>query len=153
MDPGPCLLHTIYKLFTTLCLLSANYYFLPFDTFNPLFSAKPVRLTTSSQDGGKVLWLCCAGLHVATSTGSAPCQGLASNTFGVFPCSYWIDNLGFITEGKLASVDITPRQRRQKIVLMTHKYRGCIAVFSREVKPNLLIRHKGIQLIFISLNN
>ena len=34
------LLHTIYKLFTALCLLSANYYFLSFDTFNPLFSAK-----------------------------------------------------------------------------------------------------------------
>ena len=37
--------------------------------------------------------------------------------------------------------------------VMTHKYRGCIAVFSREVKPNLLIRHKGSQRIFISLNN
>ena len=102
------LLHTIYKLFTALCLLSANYYFLPFDTFNPLFLAKPVRLTTSSQVGGKVLWLCCAGLHVATSTGSAPCQSSANNTFGVFPCSYWIDNLGFITEGKLTIVLIIP---------------------------------------------
>jgi hypothetical protein len=106
--PRSFLLHTIYKLFTALCLLSANYYFLPFDTFNPLFSAKPVRLTTSSQVGDRVLWLCCAGLHVATSTGSAPCQGSASNTFGVFPCSYWIDNLGFITEGKLAAVLIIP---------------------------------------------
>ena len=95
------LLHTIYKLFTALCLLSTNYYFLPFDTFNPLFSAKPVRLTTSLQVGGKVLWLCCAGLHVATSTGSAPCQGSASNTFGVFPCSYWIDNLDFILRENL----------------------------------------------------
>ena len=26
--------------FTALCLLSANFYFFPFDTFNPLFSAK-----------------------------------------------------------------------------------------------------------------
>src|SRR5215216_1230781 len=26
--------------FTSLCLLSANFYFFPFDTFNPLFSAK-----------------------------------------------------------------------------------------------------------------
>ena len=26
--------------FTTLCLLSANFYFFPFDTFNTLFSAK-----------------------------------------------------------------------------------------------------------------
>src|SRR6266480_1243165 len=31
-----------------------------------------------------------------------------------------------------------PRQRRQKIVLMTHKYRGCIAVLSinKSVEPN-----------------
>ena len=104
MNYGPrsFLLLSIYnQLFTALCLLSANYYFLPFDTFNPLFSAKPMRLTTSSQVGGKVLWLCCAGLHVATSTGGAPCQGSASNTFGVFPCSYWIDNLGFVLRENL----------------------------------------------------
>src|SRR3954466_7909686 len=32
----------------------------------------------------------------------------------------------------------TPRQRRQKIVLITHKYRGCIAVLSinKSVEPN-----------------
>ena len=32
----------------------------------------------------------------------------------------------------------TPRQWRQKIVLMTHKYRGCIAVLSinKSVEPN-----------------
>ena len=97
-------LQSIYSL----CLLSANYFFLPLDTFNPLFSAKSVRLTTSSQVGGKVLWLCCAGLHVAAGTGSAPCQSSASNTFQVFPCSYWIDNLGFITKGKLVVVLIIP---------------------------------------------
>src|SRR5215216_1547373 len=96
------LLLSIYnQLFTVLFLFSANYYFLPLDTFNPLFSAKPVRLTTSSKVGGKVPWLCCACLHVAAGTGSAPCQSSASNTFGVFPCSYWIDNLCFITEGNL----------------------------------------------------
>ena len=111
MNYGPrsfLLLSMYNQLFTALCLLSANYYFLPFDTFNPLFLAKPVRLTTSSQVGGKVLWLCCAGLHVAAGTGSAPCQSLASNTLEVFPCSYWIDNLGFITEVKLVVVLIIP---------------------------------------------
>ena len=88
----PVLSFTInLQLFSALCLLSASFYFLPLDTFNPLFSAKPVRLTTSSQVGDRVLWLCCAGLHVATSTGSAPCQSSASNTFGVFPCSYWFN--------------------------------------------------------------
>ena len=55
------------------------------------FQQNTVRLTTASQVGDRVLWLCFAGLHVATSTGSAPCQGSASNTFGVFPCSYWCD--------------------------------------------------------------
>ena len=100
--PRSFLLLSIYnQLFTVLCLLFANYYILPLDTFNPLFSAKLVRLTTSSQVGDNVLWLCCAGLHVAVGTGSVPCQCSASNTFGVFPCSYWIDNLGFILRENL----------------------------------------------------
>src|SRR3954451_23722832 len=35
-------------------------------------------------------------------------------------------------------LSFTPRQRCQKIVLMTHKYRGCIAVLSinKSVEPN-----------------
>ncbi|KAK1625993.1 hypothetical protein QYE76_000308 [Lolium multiflorum] len=36
--------------------------------------------------------------------------------------------------------------------LMTHKYRRS-QQYSRELKPNLLIRHKGSQRIFVSLNN
>src|SRR4051812_14472466 len=35
----------------------------PFDTINHLFSARPVRLTTSLSSWGRVIWLCCAGLH------------------------------------------------------------------------------------------
>src|SRR5215216_4309049 len=95
MDPGP-----FFYIQSTNCLLLCVY-FLPFDTFNPLFSAKPVRLTTSSQVGDRVLWLYCAGLHIAAGTGSAPCQCSASYTFGVFPCSYWIDNLGFLMRENL----------------------------------------------------
>src|SRR3954470_20245971 len=45
---------------------------------------------------GKVLSLSCAGFQVA------------SNTLELFPCSYWFDNLGFITEGKFAAVLIIP---------------------------------------------
>src|SRR3954447_16922650 len=56
----------------------------PFDTINPLFSARPVRLTTSLSSWGRVIWLCCAGL----------CSNL-----GAILVSYWFDNLGFITEG------------------------------------------------------
>src|SRR4051812_30716362 len=56
----------------------------PFDTINPLFSARPVRLTTSLSSWGRVIWLCCSGLH---------------SNLGVIFVSYWFDNLGFITEG------------------------------------------------------
>src|SRR5215216_4167136 len=78
------------------CLLLCVYFLQNFTYFHSIrlilyFLQNTVRLTTSSQVGDKVLWLCCAGLHVATSTSSAPCQSLASNTFGVFPCSYWFD--------------------------------------------------------------
>ena len=37
-----------------------------------------------------------------------PAENDASNTLQLFPCSYWFDNLGFITEGKLAVVLIIP---------------------------------------------
>src|SRR4051794_2559943 len=53
----------------------------PFDTINPLFSARPVGLTTSLSSWGKVIWLCCAGLYF---------------NLGVILVSYWFDNLGFI---------------------------------------------------------
>src|SRR3954469_23602776 len=56
----------------------------PFDTINPLFSARPVRLTTSLSSWGRVIWLCCAGIH---------------SNLGVILVSYWFDNLGFTTEG------------------------------------------------------
>src|SRR5215216_1185522 len=89
--PVLCLLYTIYKLFL-LCV----YFLQTITSFHSIrlilcFPQNTVILTTSSQVGDKVLWLCCAGLLVATSTGSAPCQSSASNTFGVFPCSYWFD--------------------------------------------------------------
>src|SRR5215216_3804765 len=81
---------------STNCLLLCVYFLQTFTSFHSIrlilcFQQNTMRLTTSSQVGDRVLWLCCAGLHVATSTGSAPCQSSASNTFGVFPCSYWFD--------------------------------------------------------------
>src|SRR3954454_4889799 len=56
----------------------------PFDTINPLFSARPVRLTTSLSSWGRVIWLCCAGLH---------------SNLGVILSPIGSINLGFITEG------------------------------------------------------
>ena len=78
------------------CLLLCVYFLQTITSFHSIrlilyFQQNMVRLTTSSQVGDRVLWLCCAGLHVATSTGSAPCQGSAWNTFEVFPCSYCFD--------------------------------------------------------------
>jgi hypothetical protein len=46
----------------------------------------------------------------------------------------------------LSSVEPVEREE-----LMTHKYRGS-QQSSREVLPNLLIRHKGSQRIYVSLN-
>ena len=101
MDPGPFFYNQ-----STIYLLLYVYFLQTITSFHSIrlilsFQQNTVRLTTSSQVGDRVLWLCCAGLHVATSTGSAPCQGSASNTFGVFPCSYWIDNLGFLLRENL----------------------------------------------------
>src|SRR3954469_11602761 len=64
----------------------------PFDTINPLFSARPVGLTTSVSSWGKVIWLCCAGLYF---------------NLGAIHVSYWFDNLGFILREILAAVYIT----------------------------------------------
>src|SRR3954466_7757249 len=64
----------------------------PFDTINPLFSARPVGLTTSLSSWGKVIWLWCAGLYF---------------NLGAILVSYWFDNLSFILREILAAVYIT----------------------------------------------
>src|SRR3954471_18657766 len=63
----------------------------PFDTINPLFSARPVGLTTSLSSWGKVIWVCCAGLYF---------------NLGAILVSFWFDNLGFILREILAAVYI-----------------------------------------------
>src|SRR3954471_13804455 len=83
MDPGPSLKSAIQSTSCFPVLLLQTILF-PFDTINPLFSARPVRLTTSLSSWGRVIWLCCAGLH---------------SNLGVILVSFWFDNLGFITEG------------------------------------------------------
>jgi hypothetical protein len=52
-----------YHLFTLLVLFTLLAYFhcFPLDTLIPFVSSKPVRLTTSSQVGNKVLGCVCAG--------------------------------------------------------------------------------------------
>src|SRR3954467_5288027 len=61
----------------------------PFDTINPLFSERPVGLTTSLSSWDKVIWFCCVGLYF---------------NLGVILVSFWFDNLGFILREILAAV-------------------------------------------------
>jgi hypothetical protein len=72
MDPGLFLL-LIENTTTILCLFLQTTIF-PHDPFNPLFSAKPMSLTNSLKIGDTVFGCLCAGLHVATDAGSAPCH-------------------------------------------------------------------------------
>src|SRR3954465_8119838 len=83
MDPGP--IFTIDTSFTVTCLLAANHY-LPHHMFNPLLQ-QTGELDNLTVYWGKVLSLCCAGLHVAC------------NTCVTFPSSLWFDNLG-LNRGK-----------------------------------------------------
>src|SRR3954468_12099418 len=84
----------LYYCYTTCCfpVFLLQTILFPFDTINPLFSARPVGLTTSLSSWGKVIWLCCAGLYF---------------NLGAIFVSYWFDNLGFILREVLAAVYIT----------------------------------------------
>src|SRR4051794_32543283 len=85
---------SLYYCYTTCCfpVFLLQTILFPFDTINPLFSARPVGLTTSLSSWGKVIWLCCAGLYF---------------NLGAILVSYWFDNLGFILREILAAVYIT----------------------------------------------
>src|SRR3954463_15619343 len=93
MDPGP--------IFTIDTSSTATVYFLQatitFHTVRLILCFQQTseidKLTVS---WGKVLSLCCAGFQVVR------------NTLELFTFSYWFDNLGFITEGKLVVVLIIP---------------------------------------------
>src|SRR4051795_10428196 len=79
----------LYNLLPVLLLQTILF---PFDIINPLFSARPVGLTTSLSSWGRVIWLCCAGLHF---------------NLGAIFVSFWFDNLGFTLREILAAVYIT----------------------------------------------
>jgi hypothetical protein len=80
--------------------------------------SKPVRLTTSSYVGSKVLGCVVSRFRVATSWRRTnknrkrrPCWSvtkLASITFLSLAFSYWIDKSWFLTKGKFATVLIIP---------------------------------------------
>ena len=81
-DPGPL----FYIDITTYCKhcslsFSANKHHFPHYTSNPLFSAIPMRLTTSLFRGAKYLGCVVCRFHVAAEPDSAPCQHQLSTTF------------------------------------------------------------------------
>jgi hypothetical protein len=104
MDPGPISILLLSPVYFTRIL-----YYFPLDTLITFVSSKPVRLTTSSQVGNKVLGCVCAGSTlplVKQSLDEAPYKlfvavaKLASITFSRLCLLSWSINLGFLTEGK-----------------------------------------------------
>src|SRR4051812_41589359 len=61
----------------------------PHDTYNPLYSAKPVSLTTSLNSWGKVICCLCVGFHVALTPVEAPCHCQTATPSEATPFSYW----------------------------------------------------------------
>ncbi len=104
----PVLLLLIAIFYSIFLFCSLQTILLPHGSFNPLFSAKPVSLTTSLKVGDKVLGCLCAGLHVAADAGSAPCHELVRNTSGENVFLLLVDKPWFLTEGKLPAVLIIP---------------------------------------------
>ena len=110
MNPGPF----FYIDITTYCKhcslsFSANKHHFPHYTSNPLFSARPVRLTTSLFRWGKVAWLCCVQVpRCCWFPGSAPCQDQPPTPSEVIFFSYWFDKPWFHTEAKLPAALIIP---------------------------------------------
>jgi hypothetical protein len=107
---------TLLVLFTLL----AYFYYFPLDTLIPFVSSKPVRLTTSSQVGNKVLGCVCAGsmLLLAEDESTSivkrrPCWSAIKPVCITFS-RHWLflllnDKPWFLIEGKrLAAVLIIP---------------------------------------------
>jgi hypothetical protein len=109
-----------YHLFTLLAVftLLAYYCHFPLDMLITFVSSKPVRLTTSSQFGSKVLGCVVCRFRVAASKQSLdeapyinyPKLSQASKHHLQSYCLLfsWTINLGFLTEGKFAAILITP---------------------------------------------
>jgi hypothetical protein len=114
MDPGPF----FYIYITIYCkhrLLSASIiYLLQTNLFFHmirliLYFSKPLRLTTSLQVGAKYFGCVVCRFHIAAGADSAPCQKLVGNKLQKWFLSPTDRlNFGFITEGKLTAMLITP---------------------------------------------
>ena len=110
MDPGPFLILIIQStaIHCSFPFTTSKHHFLHCAS-NPLFSARPVRLTTSLFHWGKPDCLSVCRFHVVADAGSAPCHKSASNNLQkcslppTGPIKPW-----FLTEGKLLLCYILP---------------------------------------------
>jgi hypothetical protein len=88
-------------------------------------------LTTSLQVAAKYLGFVVCRFHVAAGAGSVPCQKPVSNNLQKWFLSHTGRlNFGFITEGKLTAVLITPSSWGSQLVRQHHtinKFSGAIA--------------------------
>src|SRR3954452_15944847 len=71
----------------------------PHNTVNPLWSAKPVRLTTSLNSWGKVFWLFVCRFPRCSDAGGGTLPLSACNTFRSDAFLLLVDNLGILIEG------------------------------------------------------
>jgi hypothetical protein len=119
VDPGPFFYIYITFYFkhhslsaSIIYLLTANKYLLPHDTFNPLFSANQWDWQPHCKLGQSILVVLCAGstLLLAPSTSFLALlpKSASNNLRKCFLSPTGRLNFGFITEGKLTTVLITP---------------------------------------------
>jgi hypothetical protein len=112
VDPGPFLLHCYYRLpFTCFIYILANYYLLPLDTLNPLFTSNRWDWQPHCELGQST-WLCCVQVPrccwckakpwtsylAPLSRAVAKLAGIHLQKFGSF--SYWFDKPWFHNWGK-----------------------------------------------------
>jgi hypothetical protein len=151
--PRFILLHIYYHLlqapftFRNHYLLTANKHLFPYDTFNPLFFSKPVRLTTSLQVGAKYLGCVVCRFQVAAGAGSAPGQKPVSiNLHKWFLSPTGQLNFGFITEGKLTAVLITPSSWGSQLVRQHRTIRNLHNLIGGpKYLPQRPLSHPGFQ--------
>jgi hypothetical protein len=152
VDPGPIsiiLLSPVY--FTRTIYFTRIFYCFPLDTLITFVSSKPVRLTTSSQVGNKVLGCVVCRFRVASGRRRVdkcrkrhPCWSVTKPvriTFSRYcPFSPRSTYLGFLTEGKLAAILITPSSWGFQRAGCSPRTRTINCIFTRQLGVSRLLR-------------
>jgi hypothetical protein len=118
--PWSILLHCYYHLpFTHFIYILANYYLLPLDMLNPLFTSNRWNWQPHCKLGQST-WLCCVQVPRCCLCKATPwtrhhikivrsyCEASEYQPSEVGSFSYWFDKPWFHTEGRLAIMLIIP---------------------------------------------